>query len=480
MVAVVGKRVRTIQPQPWQAQLIDWSNPITKDIVLAISHADQGYGFAAEGLSQYPYIGATQANTPQGTGGRSTSTSNYLYQVGGHRLLMNTYSLFAFGSCASGTTQNALDLDNGTTRYFQFRIANGQVQMIPFDTGGNAVVVSPSPALSVTEMSRGFAMGATVSPSRATAWQNDAFASGVPTSGTFVAPTQSQAMYVGSRASGTQGWATGALSLAVAWSRTLTDAEMRSMIANPWQLFRPAMRRLWMPMPTVSTTSELTPGVSALSIVGHAPTIEQTANIALSPAPAVIGVTGYAPTIEQSANTILTPAPAALVITGYSPTLEQTASLALTPGTAELAIMGYAPSVEQAPIPPDPRYARPLFDVSAGNWTPSSGDYLAAMLSESTPDSATSIHTDTPGACEIRLAPVVDPQSSSGQVVRYQASSSTSGGLTVRLKQGSIVIASWTHDALTSVPTVYTQVLTASQCDAITDYGDLRFEFEAL
>lgn len=140
---------------------------------------------------------------------------------------------------------------------------------------------------------------------------------------------------------------------------------------------------------------------------------------------------------------------------------------------------GYS-GTSSAHVVVDPRYARPQSDISTGNWAPSSGLSLSAMLSEANPDASTSITSSSAGLCELKLNAVADPQTSSGQVVRYQASSSNGGGLTVRLKQGSSVIASWTHASLPVSPTVFAQSLSAAQCDAITNYGDLRFEFEAL
>lgn len=125
------------------------------------------------------------------------------------------------------------------------------------------------------------------------------------------------------------------------------------------------------------------------------------------------------------------------------------------------------------------RYARPMSDVSAGPWTPSTGTSLAAMIDEPEVDSADYITTTSGGTCEIALNPVVDPMASAGQVVRYQVWSTTGSALTVSLKQGSTVIASWNHSSLPMTPTIFTQTLTSLQCDSITNYADLRFEFTA-
>jgi hypothetical protein len=129
---------------------------------------------------------------------------------------------------------------------------------------------------------------------------------------------------------------------------------------------------------------------------------------------------------------------------------------------------------------PDARYARPASDVSAGGWVPSSGTALYAMLNEASPDASDFIATTTASSCEVALNPVLDPGTSSGQVVSYQVWSTSGSGITVQLKQGGVVIASWTHSSLPASPTTYAQALTAAQCDAITDYTNLRFAFIAL
>lgn len=129
--------------------------------------------------------------------------------------------------------------------------------------------------------------------------------------------------------------------------------------------------------------------------------------------------------------------------------------------------------------PVAPRFARPLSDVTTGTWLPSSGSSLAAMIDEPTADSSDYIYTTSASACTIALNPVVDPGTSSGQVVSYQVCSPEANALTVDLMQGETVIASWAHAALPTTPTVFARALTAPQCDSITDYTDLQFRFTA-
>lgn len=247
MAALVGKRVRTTQPPPWWAQLIDWTNPIAAGLVLAVCNLDAGYGFSVNGSTVFPYSGGTQINTPAGSGGRSNSATSSLFNVPQHGLTTTNYSLFAFATCGSNSvTQNALDMDNSSPRYFQFRLNAGKVDFIPFNTSA-AVTGQPvfGQQMAVSEMSRGFAMGATASSTRIAAFQNDLIATATPTN--LIAPTQALPLFVGSRASGTAGgWNNGAIIVAFAWARTLADSEMQSVIANPYQMFKPHVRRLWL------------------------------------------------------------------------------------------------------------------------------------------------------------------------------------------------------------------------------------------
>lgn len=247
MAALLGKRARTTQPLPGLAQLIDWSNPITRDLSLALSLADAMYGYSASAQTPFPYSSGAQANTPQGTGGRTSGAP--LAQISSLGVVTSpNYSLFAFGTCTSvSVTQSALDMDNSSTRYFQFRVDLGKADFIPFNTGAGNTGRATSPvAMTVAEMSRGFTIGATASPTRTVVYQN-----GTPTVGaavaSMIAPGTAIPLAVGSRTTGTQSWATGGLMLVAAWMRTLSDAEMASLADNPWQIFKPQARRQWVP-----------------------------------------------------------------------------------------------------------------------------------------------------------------------------------------------------------------------------------------
>jgi hypothetical protein len=124
------------------------------------------------------------------------------------------------------------------------------------------------------------------------------------------------------------------------------------------------------------------------------------------------------------------------------------------------------------------QYARPTSDVSSGTWTASSGSDLYAMLDETAASDADYITTTGASTCEVALNTLSDPSSSTGHIVRYRISAS-SGGITVRLRQGTTTIATWTHASAPTSLTTYEQTLTGGEADSITDYSALRLQFEA-
>ena len=553
MCAIVSRRVRTTQPQQGQIA-IDWSNPITAGLVFAYVCGNEAMGYGEDGrnLIQYVNGGGTvtgiRINTPNGTGVQAKSSSSFAFGPTQTSIKSGVYSMFAFGTGTASGIQSAIDDDDGNTRRFQFRINAGKVELNPFYSGGNGNVAAPA-ALSAYDLANGFAMGAVVNGAAYAIYQK-----GVKTAGTAMpstALTPNSQIAIAARKTGTtQAWLVGGLQIVAMWNRALTDAEQASLADNPWQLVKPAPRRMWLAWsPFTGSASTVSPDVAALAISSDAPALQQTANISLSPDLSALSTNGYAPTLNQTANqfispggsalaaaafapsiaqpigitpsgaalslsgsapsitqliaTIVAPGGNAMPVSAYAPSIVQTANVMLTPGPAALAAAAAAPAIAQgtsqsvqallatialttsapgvvqAPMPPDPRYAYPIGDISDGAWMPSSGTSLASMINEQTPDDETYISTSSASICRMQLAPVVNPGTTSGQVMRYRAGSSTGNGLYVRLMQGNKLIVQWTHAQLPAQQTTFAQALTAAQCTAITDYSNLFLEFEA-
>lgn len=133
--------------------------------------------------------------------------------------------------------------------------------------------------------------------------------------------------------------------------------------------------------------------------------------------------------------------------------------------------------------------AKPSTDISAGGWSPSDGSSpLYTMLDEASADDGDYIISPLSPAVaavsEVKLATIADPAKSTGHTIRYRIGKSAVGGdtlnVTVKLVQGTTVIATWTHNDIGSVITTYEQTLSGGEADSITDYSDLRLRFEVV
>ena len=124
------------------------------------------------------------------------------------------------------------------------------------------------------------------------------------------------------------------------------------------------------------------------------------------------------------------------------------------------------------------QYARPEADV-AGDWYGEDARTTNLYTSvDDTPFSDTT-YVESPAGptstdyAEFALGDVTDPEASFGHRVRYRYGGEGTATLVVELRQGTTVIASWSH-VNPGAAALAEQTLTAEQADAITDYTDLR------
>jgi len=124
--------------------------------------------------------------------------------------------------------------------------------------------------------------------------------------------------------------------------------------------------------------------------------------------------------------------------------------------------------------------ARPVADLSNTGWVPSSGATLYPMIGETIRDDGTYISATAVGAlCEVDLTDLSDPAVSTGHLPTLVLSAPGGGGVTIRLRQGTTTIATWTYYP-GATPTEYTPTLSGAEADSITDYTALRLQFEAV
>ena len=127
---------------------------------------------------------------------------------------------------------------------------------------------------------------------------------------------------------------------------------------------------------------------------------------------------------------------------------------------------------------------QPDSDIS-GDWTPSSGGDLFAMLDESPVNDADYIESDESPVnqvAEVTLGNCTNPLKSDGHMVRYRYHKGQGGAqvdLHVLLLEGATIIATFSHSDIPTAVTEAFQALTAAQADAIIDYSNLRLRFIA-
>lgn len=122
--------------------------------------------------------------------------------------------------------------------------------------------------------------------------------------------------------------------------------------------------------------------------------------------------------------------------------------------------------------------AYPSADSAAGSWLPSAGVDLYACVDEVSASDTDYIYTGAATTCGLTLQSLTDPVSSTGHIVHYRCLVLI-GTITVRLKQGSTTIATWSHTvADASTMTTFNQTLSSGEANSITDYTSLKLEFE--
>jgi hypothetical protein len=135
------------------------------------------------------------------------------------------------------------------------------------------------------------------------------------------------------------------------------------------------------------------------------------------------------------------------------------------------------------------QFLRPSSDISVGGstgWYESAGGTqtnIYTAIDEVTRSDTDYIYSSANqvSTCQMLLSSGTDPNSSTGHIVRYtylRTVTNKNYTLQVILYQGATLIASWTHANPASTFTAAAQTLTTVQADAITDYSDLRLEFD--
>lgn len=242
---------------------------------------------------------------------------------------------------------------------------------------------------------------------------------------------------------------------------------------------------------TLTGSSSLSAGAATGAAAGSAPGASLSGSSSISAGSATGQQSAAAPGSTLTGSSSIAVGAAAGTGAGVAGGATLTGASALTPGAATGQQSASAPGTSltgtgslqagAATGSAVATVARPVSDAANSGWAASSGSDLYAMLDEITPNDADYIVASSVGStCRLGLGAVADPGTSSGQQISYRANSPSGHGITVRLMQGGVQIASWSHPALPADPTTFVQTLTAGQCDAITDYSALSVEMIAI
>jgi hypothetical protein len=317
-----------ILPQKWTSQPqtpvgIDWSNPITRGLVVANTPftknnivtndapvLNTGVSVTVDGISTY------KATSGLLGWGISTS-SNYTFLSFG-KFRVGAARIGAIAASGANQTLYFNTLDAGSIKLYKY---TGSWPLM-VDTGIigvegqilNTAVTSNASGVSV--FINGKSAGSTAT--------------------TLDHTNINQAGFIYRQGATTYPAVLKGIGFFLAFNRTLSALEIKSLSDNPWQIFKSQSRRIW--VASTGTDTPVNPGVGTIAITGYAPSIAQTANQAITPNVGNIVITGYAPTISQPQA--VNPGVGSLTITGYAPTVTQNVDVPINPGVGTIAITG--------------------------------------------------------------------------------------------------------------------------------------------
>lgn len=127
-------------------------------------------------------------------------------------------------------------------------------------------------------------------------------------------------------------------------------------------------------------------------------------------------------------------------------------------------------------------FGRPIEDISAGAWLPSTGIDLYATIDEEVASDTDYNYTTSTSTFEVKLTALADPAKSTGHTIyfRVPAGFSPAGTLKVSLREGASTEIAVAHNGTVAADTTYNYSLSGAEADSITDYTDLRLRFEAI
>lgn len=221
--------------QPQQAVGIDWSNPITRGLVVAFNHPNKLDHVKNSLASRNGTVTSSANGVSFGASSSLSVTDTPLEKftiVSGAFASASTGTLFSRTSGVGGShRQNyVLSLNGGTTPRFGFETSGSYpyiASSISVSSGAFVVAAASYDGATQKVYTNGITGGAQVAAT--------------PTTSIASVDTQVGAVYGTDRAVPYTG---AGIKFAYLWNRALSDAEILSISQNPWQIFKPIPAKL--------------------------------------------------------------------------------------------------------------------------------------------------------------------------------------------------------------------------------------------
>ncbi len=522
---------------PWTQQPqgpveIDWSNPITRGLRAAVSGTG-AYDFVTK--KSLPYAGAYSVTTQQGIAHKcnavAITTPQYIelpFELSGTLSVHAVVSRDAtVGTDSSKVAELVTNRTNFAATFWELNLGNGF----------GAVGDYGKPRFSTNAVGIGsiYVNGALTTgnnPSDAILNNGQFYNITAVASSGATSSGSGKTWLLGARTAAANYYSlNGRAPLILLFDRAISESEVRSISQNPWQIFKPISRRIFVPVAAgggdVTGTFSATEVAETLSasggiIVGGASSITEAVETASASGSVAIGATssitetaetlsasgtvdsgvvgtasiseaaetasasgavavGGTASITQAAQTLT--AAGSIQITGAGNLIELAETLTAS-GIVLGGITGSANLTQAAQTlsafatASFPTIGRPTSDVSNSGWTASTGSDLYAMLDEVMPSDADYISTSTLGAvCSLGLNATQYPGTAS-QTIQLRASSSTGNNLSVTIKDGATTIAT---RSLTLSPAFDLHTITLSAGEiALISTGALTVELTSI
>ena len=289
---------------------VDWGDPLTQNLLLAVSGTNNRLD-AARGAILTPSTTLARTVGPSGVGATTSTVAGTgiisLPATDRYRLVGTPCTIFHFGQVSRTDTgiHSIWSVRDASTQVSQLTVdpTAGTLNYVRGGTGGTGLFL-PS-----TLNATWFAMAN--DSTSINLYSNNATTS--EGGGSFTTSSITPALY--NRQSGGRGWA-GPAYLTLMFERKLSADEIRALAANPWQLFKPVTRRVYFDVggssgltitpPLLTNSSTLyTPTVSAGGSVVQAPLLTNTSGLfspTLNP-----GAVQVAPPLLPSENAFFAP-----------------------------------------------------------------------------------------------------------------------------------------------------------------------------